>query len=78
MNVWMEPESGQESEPWEKKTLHAVLKQYFEPRKENQEVPVGPYVADICNEQGIFEIQTRDLTGFGKNLLSFWSWDLSR
>lgn len=53
------------------KTLHAVLKQYFEPRKENQEVPVGPYVADICNEQGIFEIQTRGFDRLREKLAFF-------
>lgn len=40
------------------KTLHAVLKQYYEPLEENREVRIGPYVADIRGEQGIVEIQT--------------------
>lgn len=41
------------------KTLHAALKRYFEPRSQCREVRTGPYVADICNEDGILEIQTR-------------------
>lgn len=41
------------------KTLHAVLKTYFEPDKSYHEVPMGPYVADIRNESGFFEIQTQ-------------------
>lgn len=41
------------------KTLHAVLKYYFEPSQACHEVPVGPYVADIKGEHGIIEIQTR-------------------
>lgn len=43
------------------KTLHAVLKEYFEPIEENQEVKIGKYVADIAGENGIIEIQTRNL-----------------
>ncbi len=41
------------------KTLHAVLKTYFDPGGEHQEIPMGPYVADICNNEGFFEIQTQ-------------------
>lgn len=41
------------------KNLHAVLKQYFEPRIENQEIKIGRYVADIVSENKIVEIQTR-------------------
>lgn len=41
------------------KTLHAVLKLYFEPHKENHEIKVGSYVADIVGEHGVIEIQTR-------------------
>ena len=44
------------------KTLHAVLKRYFEPHEENHEVPVGKYVADIIGENGIIEIQTGSFT----------------
>ncbi len=42
------------------KSLHAVLKRYFEPRTECHEIQTGPYVADVRNEAGFLEIQTRD------------------
>lgn len=42
------------------KTLHAVLKNYYEPNEENQEIKVGNYVADIVGEHGVIEIQTRN------------------
>lgn len=41
------------------KTLHAVLKLYFEPDEAKHEIAVGRYVADVCNEHGFTEIQTR-------------------
>lgn len=41
------------------KTLHAVLKNYFEPDQANQEIKIGKHYADIYNEHGIIEIQTR-------------------
>lgn len=43
------------------KTLHAVLKAYYEPDEDNQEVAVNGYYADIYNQDGIIEIQTRQL-----------------
>ncbi len=53
------------------RTLHAVLKDYFEPNRENQEIKVGPYVADIYGSQGIIEIQTRDFNKLRKKLELF-------
>lgn len=41
------------------KTLHAVLKHYYEPDEAKHEVPVAGLVADIQNEEGVIEIQTR-------------------
>jgi len=41
------------------KTLHAVLKHYFEPDEVYHEIKVGSYYADIFNNSGIIEIQTR-------------------
>lgn len=40
------------------KTLHHVLKFYIEPEEEKQEVPCLGYCADICNADGITEIQS--------------------
>lgn len=41
------------------KTLHAVLKLYYEPCEARHEIRLGRYVADIVSEEGIIEIQTR-------------------
>ena len=38
------------------KTLHRVLKAYFQPDPSKCEVRVGPYVADALTESGIVEI----------------------
>ena len=43
------------------KILHAGLKLYFEPNSDFHEVKVSGFVADICNAEGIIEIQTRSL-----------------
>ena len=53
------------------KTLHAVLKQYFEPQTENQEIKIGRYVADIVSENKIIEIQTQGFNNLRKKLESF-------
>ena len=43
------------------KTLHMVLKRMIEPDMSRHEVKLGSYVADILNERGVFEVQTRSL-----------------
>lgn len=53
------------------KTLHAVLKEYYEPDGDSQEVKIGSYVADIVGENGIIEIQTRNLGALTKKLECF-------
>ena len=35
------------------KTVHAVLKNYFEPFHDSQEQKIGGYIADIVGENGI-------------------------
>ncbi len=50
------------------KTLHAVIKQYLEPNEKYREVKVESSVADIFNEQGIIEIQTRSYEKLRKKL----------
>ena len=50
------------------KTLHAVLKCYFEPHEDNQEISLGGYVADIAGENGVIEIQTRNFNVLRKQL----------
>ncbi len=53
------------------KSVHSVLKFAFEPHIENHEVPVGGYVADLVNENGIIEIQTRCLWRLEPKLRAF-------
>ena len=53
------------------KTLHSVIKRFIEPNEALQEVKVGGYYADIKNENGIFEIQTRSFTKLRAKLTSY-------
>jgi len=53
------------------KTLHAVLKDFFEPDAEAHEIRVGPYVADIVGEGGIVEIQTGNFDRLRPKLAAF-------
>lgn len=50
------------------KTLHLVLKLYYEPDEQYQEIKIGPFVADIVGENGIIEIQTRGFDKLRKKL----------
>ena len=53
------------------KTLHAVLKNYFEENEKNHEVKIGSYVSDIKNDDGIIEIQTGNFNKLRKKLEIF-------
>ena len=53
------------------RTLHAVLKNYFEPFPENHEIKIGGFIADIVGEHGIIEIQTRQFYSLRKKLNAF-------
>ncbi len=53
------------------KTLHSVIKRFIEPNEALQEVKVGGYYADIKNEDGIFEIQTRSFNKLRAKLASY-------
>ena len=55
------------------KTLHAVLKNYFEPNPANHEIKVGGFVADIVNDSGVTEIQTRSFDRLRRKLTAFLS-----
>lgn len=50
------------------KSLHAVLKRYYETDESRHEIPIGSYVADIVGEHGIIEIQTRNFVQFKPKL----------
>lgn len=53
------------------KTLHAVLKLYFDSDEAHHEIKTASFVADIANDQGIIEIQTRHFDMLRKKLAVF-------
>lgn len=53
------------------KTVHSVLKNYYETNKNNHEIKTSGYVADICNGQEIIEIQTQGFNRLRKKLEVF-------
>lgn len=53
------------------KTVHSVLKNYFEPFADSHEQKIGGFVADIVGENGIIEIQTAGFDKLRKKLESF-------
>ena len=53
------------------KLVHRTLKLYLEPREEYHEVAVCGYVADVMNESGIIEIQTRGFSRMKDKLARF-------
>ena len=53
------------------KTLHSVIKRFVEPNEALQEVKVGDYYADIKNDDGIFEVQTRSFNRLCAKLTSY-------
>lgn len=53
------------------KTVHSVLKYYYEPNKNNHEIRIKGYVADICNGYEIVEVQSRDFNKLKKKLEVF-------
>lgn len=50
------------------KFLHAILKYMLEPDDSRHEIKIGQFYADIHNEAGIFEIQTRNLNTLRRKL----------
>ena len=53
------------------KTLHAVLKKFYEPDISHQEIPLEGYVADIFRDNEIIEIQTQNFNAMRKKLDTF-------
>lgn len=53
------------------KSVHAVLKNYYDPDDDHQEVPVENYIADIFNDGKIIEIQTRQMDRLREKLKTF-------
>lgn len=56
---------------YKERTLHAVLKNYFEPDVSKQEVRYKGFIADILNDDGVFEVQTRAFNSMRRKLDSF-------
>lgn len=55
------------------KTIHAVLKNYYEPNLSNHEIPFGGFVTDIFNSGGFYEIQTGNFNKLRRKLDVFLS-----
>lgn len=53
------------------KTVHAILKNYYEPDEDRQEIPIENYVADIYADGEILEIQTRSFNRMRDKLTAF-------
>ena len=53
------------------KVIHAALKNYYAPFSDEQEIKIGGYFADAVCEDGIFEIQTRQLYKLKEKLGAF-------
>ncbi len=53
------------------KTVHSVLKYYLSPNYLNHEIKVGGFVADICTENEIIEVQTRNFDKLRRKLPMF-------
>lgn len=52
----------------QEKTLHAVLKRFYEPDTGHQEIRIGNFVADIFRGEEIIEIQTRNFNTMRRKL----------
>lgn len=53
------------------KSVHAILKNYYEPDEDRQEIPIENYVADIYADGRIIEIQTRQFNRMREKLKAF-------
>ena len=55
----------------QEKTVHAVLKEYYAPDTDMQEIPIEGYVADIYTGKEIIEIQTANFNKMREKLTCF-------
>jgi hypothetical protein len=53
------------------KTLHAILKNTYEPDEDKQEIPIGRFYADIYADGEIIEIQTAQFNRMREKLEAF-------
>ncbi|MCI8332254.1 MAG: hypothetical protein HFE78_05465 [Clostridiales bacterium] len=56
---------------YQEKTLHSVLKYYYEPEIDYHEVKLGRYIADIMKNHEIIEVQTGSFTPLKRKLSFF-------
>ena len=64
-------QSEKNAEKKSEKTVHAILKNYYEPDEDKQEIPIQSYVADIFHGGEIIEIQTRQFNKLRGKLEAF-------
>lgn len=55
----------------QEKTIHSVLKYYYAPDSAYHEIKIGSYVADICIDGDIYEVQTRNFNTLRNKLNYF-------
>lgn len=53
------------------KTVHAILKNYYQPDEDHQEIPIEDFIADIYADGEIMEIQTRQFNKLRRKLDAF-------
>lgn len=53
------------------KLIHSALKNFFAPHSDEQEIKIGNFFADAVSEDGIFEIQTKNLYRLSEKLKVF-------
>ncbi len=56
---------------YKEKKLHIMMKRYFEENPEYHEVPVNGYIADICRDGVITEIETSGFSGLKPKLAAY-------
>lgn len=55
----------------QEKSVHSILKYYYAPDCRYHEIPIGSYVADICRDGEIIEIQSKDFYVMKSKLTAF-------
>ena len=56
---------------YKEKKLHIMLKKYFEENPDYHEIPVNGYIADICRDGVITEIETSGFSGLKPKLAAY-------
>ena len=56
---------------YKEKKLHIILKKYFEENPEFHEIKVNGFIADICRDGIITEIETSGFSGLGPKLAAY-------